>query len=709
MDEDLAARIHAAVVADGLTGQPHWREAYERCDGLTLEFTHLLSRGRRLRDVVGEQVLARVRDNRDVELAVIAPVSVAHRWGASLSTSAVGALAGTSDSELKAALTRLADEHLVAVDSGAVRGLHPLRSAALCAAVRDVPPPVLAGTVRSVAAHVDPDELAAFTARAIADRPALAVPVADALEDRMTGAPAHLGTTAAALAGLRLADFTATARRWVAVLEQHAVPVPLRPLAIDLGMIDSELLDAFDPRLVAAVEQIRLVRAASGSPLRDRLSDAVGESSVSALVHAAADVHDAASLLAPLAGTGLALGSAPPDAPLREAARTAPLAALAELIATGSHVSDPTARELLDTAGGQDAVVGRLLQDHPWLLGADVVDDGDGTVLRGRVLHVSDRHDHDPERSIKDLAALGLRLLPHVDRADLTTVMAGGVPYGYNGRDFAVSGLLRQYAEGASSVAWNRERSRYARSLVGAMSTTERLHAGLAVLEGTEVFLADFAGAWVTNRAVGQRLDSLNRKRAALLDQIQALVPEVAPQPVLAGTAEPDNALGRDPVHGAAQAIVRDLPARISDPAQYRPLAAFVASTIPKELRAAEHGPWALLGLDRPPRALAALTLLSEQLAAVLSERAFGDTPPAQVAKATRAMPRGKALARAAAMCTARARWRHAEALDALRARAAARGFRIDAVSRPEPDPHGATWPPVRTRRHRSRRCRRAR
>ncbi len=275
--------------------------------------------------------------------------------------------------------------------------------------------------------------------------------------------------------------------------------------------------------------------------------------------------------------------------------------------------------------------------------------------------------------------------------------MAGGVPYGFQGRDFAVSGLLGQYAEGASSAAWNRERSRYARSLVGPMSTTERLHAGLAVLEGTEVFLADFAEAWVTNRAVGQRLDSLNRKRAALLDQIQALVPEAAPQPVLAGTAEPDNALGRDPVHGAAQAIVRDLPARISDPAQYRPLAAFVASTIPKELRAAEHEPWALLGLDRPPRALAALTVLSEQLAAVLSERAFGDTPPAQVAKATRVMPRGKALARAAAMSTARAQRRHADALEALRARAAARGFRIDAVSRPEPNLHGATWPPART------------
>src|SRR5262249_41023250 len=73
LDEDLAARIHKGLLDSGATTQPHWREAYDNSDGLTLEFTHLLSRGRRLRDVIGDQVRDRVRDHRTVELAVIAP------------------------------------------------------------------------------------------------------------------------------------------------------------------------------------------------------------------------------------------------------------------------------------------------------------------------------------------------------------------------------------------------------------------------------------------------------------------------------------------------------------------------------------------------------------------------------------------------------------------------------------------------------------
>ncbi len=45
--------------------------------------------------------------------------------------------------ELKEALMRLADEHLVTIDEGVVRGLHPVRSAAPCDAVHEVPPPTM--------------------------------------------------------------------------------------------------------------------------------------------------------------------------------------------------------------------------------------------------------------------------------------------------------------------------------------------------------------------------------------------------------------------------------------------------------------------------------------------------------------------------------------------------------------------------------------
>jgi hypothetical protein len=401
LDEDLAARMHSALLESGQTAQPHWREAYGACDGLTLEFAHLLSRGRRLRDVVGGQVLARVREKRTVELAVLAPVSAAHRWGASLTASAVAALTGAADGELKASLARLADEHLVAVEDGVISGLHPLRSAALCVAVHAVPPPALSDTLRDVAAHVAARQLGPFVARAVSDEPRLAGAAVQSLEARVAGpaAAADIEVTAAALAGLRLADFASAARAWVAILDRHDVPAPLRPLAVDLGLIDGDALaDAFDARLAASVEDIRADGASRVSPLRDRLLSAVGAQRISALVHDENDLLSVAAILTPLAGTGLALAHAPPAAPINSALREATLANLAEVVATAREVSVAAAQSLVEAAGGEPAMLRRLMEDHPWLVGVEVVEDAAETVLRGRVLHVSDRLAPDPER-----------------------------------------------------------------------------------------------------------------------------------------------------------------------------------------------------------------------------------------------------------------------------------------------------------------------
>lgn len=695
LDEDLAARIHKGLLDSGVTTQPHWRETYERSDGLTLEFTHLLSQGRRLRDVIGDQVRDRVRDHRTVELAVIAPVSVAHRWGAALSVSRLKKVVSASAGEFKEALARLADEHLVAVDDGVVRGLHPLRSAALCDAVHEVPPPTMGDTVRDVIKRIGTDHILSFVARAIADDPGLAPVVVDSLGSRIDGSPGDPTTMAAALAGLRLADFTLTARRWVAILDKHDVAVPHRTLGLDLSMIDSELVDGLDPRLVAAIEEVRRDRASSMSALRDRLLTHIGVHALNGLVHQATRVSDVSALLSPLAGTGVVVVPPPSGAPLRSALREAPLAVVGELIASSGDVSPATGEAFLEAAGGSDTIIERLKRDHPWLLDLSVVDDGDDRVLRGRILHVADRHNPNPEKDIKALAALGLRCLPDVDRADLTTVLAGGVPLRVNDHEIAVSGLLRKYVHSDTEVAWNRERSRFARSLVASASTTERLAAGLAVLEESARFLADLTDAWVTNRGVGQRLDTLNRQRADLLRHIDALAPERASEPLAGPVDQPGGMLASDPVHGVAQGIVRNLASRLDNLSAS--VAAFAGDTIVKQLDDARREPWTLLGLDGPPPVLDRLATALHQFATVLVERALGDTTPGQIASVTRSTPRGKALGRATELASARAQRRYEKTLTALVAEAATRGLHLEVKTQPHPDPKVVTWPPMAT------------
>ena len=682
LDEHLAARIHKGLLESGATTQPHWRETYNQSDGLTLEFTHLLSQGRRLRDVIGDQVRDRVRNHRTAELAVIAPVSVAHRWGAALSVTRLAEVVSGSAGELKEALTRLADEHLVTVEDGVVRGLHPLRSTALCEAVHEVPPPTISGTVRDVIERISPHHLLSFVARAIAGEPSLAPAVVDSLANILDRTPGDLPLMSAALAGLRLADFTLTARRWVAILEKHEVPVPHRPLGLDLALLDTELVDGLDSRLVAAIEEIRGDRASRIPALRDQLLTRIGAHTLNGLVHQAGTIFDISALLSPLAGTGLVITSPPSGSPLRAALRDAALVDIGELIANARNVSPAAGEALLDAAGGSDTIIERLQQEHPWLLDLDIVDDGEDRVLRGRVLHVADHHNSDPEKSIKALATLGLRCLPDVARADLRTVLACGVPLRINDYEIAVSGLLSKYALSDSEVAWNRERSRFARSLVAATSTTERLTAGLAVLEGSADFLANLADAWVTNRGVGQRVEALNRQRTQLLGDIDALAPERASEPLASPADQPGGMLASDPVHSVAQGIIRNLASRLDEPSGYASLAAFAGDTIVKQLDDARHEPWELLGLDSPPPVLDRLAILLNQFATVLIERALGDTTSSQIALVSRSMPRGKALARAAELARARARRRYEETLTALVADAAARGLQLEAKSR---------------------------
>jgi hypothetical protein len=300
-----------------------------------------------------------------------------------------------------------------------------------------VPPPTLGDTVRDVIERIDTDHILSFVARAIAEDPRLAPVVVDSLGSRIDGSPGDLTTMAAALAGLRLADFVRTARRWVVILDKHDVPVPHRPLGLDLAMIDSELVDGLDPRLVSAIEEIRRDRASSTLALRDQLFTHIGVQALNDLVHQATRVSDVSALLSPLAGTGVVVVPPPSGAPLRSALRDA-LADIGELIASAANVSLATGEAFLEAAGGSDTIIERLKQDHPWLLDLSVVNDGDEHVLRGRILHVADRHNPNPERDIKALAALGLRCLPDVDRADLTTVLAGGVPLRVNDHEIAI-------------------------------------------------------------------------------------------------------------------------------------------------------------------------------------------------------------------------------------------------------------------------------
>lgn len=96
-------------------------------DALMLEFVHLATTSRNLADTLGEQCDVLLNDGPRAAADVLRLVVAADVSGAPIGTAELRSL-GLTDAELDRAVRHLEGEFVVRADSGALRGLHPLRS-----------------------------------------------------------------------------------------------------------------------------------------------------------------------------------------------------------------------------------------------------------------------------------------------------------------------------------------------------------------------------------------------------------------------------------------------------------------------------------------------------------------------------------------------------------------------------------------------------
>ena len=726
LDEDLAARIHGKLVTDGLTALPHWLEAFEASRGLTLEYTHLLTRGRRLDEVITDQVRTRVHEGRSIELALLALVCSADRWGVPLAFEQVRTLIGVPDTELKLALERLIREHMLVIDGETITGLHRLRSQAASVAAHRTPPPTLSSTLATLVSAVDAVALPTLIGRAARDEPSLCGHIAEQLHARTAGS--DTAAMAAALSAARLADHTLAARRIVDTLEKHSVPLPHQPLAIDLILLGQEVSSMLDlpllPQITAAVEEnVRAAQshgALTNTVLRGLLDRLEPDHIVSLL--GAANVQQAADLLDPLAGTGLTL-TVDAGSQLARALATATLPDLADLIEAATAVSLATGLAVLEATGGEHRIIELLTQSDWTVLHLAVVDvkeppeqgaegssdgaDGEPTTVRalkGTLMFVSDQVTPDARDRILCVAKLGLRCLPTVAMADLKTVLPGGALYAIGEFEPASSGLWRRYALGDRTIRWNRLRAGYTKSLIRSSSTTHRLAVGSSTLRDATQLLTELADIWI--RAKGGRAAParLIDRQQELIRRIQDLEPDIRGlgeggtaveqlEAKLAANAEMVQPL--DVLHTLAQGTVENIPGRLADASGYGSLAAFAKDTLRDKIGNAAVLPWPLLGLDEAPAYLAELDRLLVSIAAICAEIAWGDTAVEDIVASTRASRHRQAVHDAADFVTRRAYERLARHLDELELAAAAGGYRVTTHTLAASDEKATLWPPV--------------
>ena len=558
---------------------------------------------------------------------------------------------------------------------GRIGGLHRLRSTAICDAVHEHPPPVLADTIERVIPLVPTSQLHRFVATMLSNNPDARNVVIDAA----CGDSLEVDRVAAYLQGLRLADSRERALVWNEIAEQHAIPIAIRPMLFLFAvggtepptLLPAEVKEAWDDMV-----------AATGRTSRDDLITAVGLREVARLLASTNDIAKATQLLAVLAGVGSEFATAVSEAiaeqpTLVSALREAPLDALADCVAT-AHDADPSlARALVENIGGETAVIERIRSDNPWITRLEI-SEGDGRpVGLARLLHFPNDLQGDPDEQAHSLGRTLLRCLPRIRSVDVQCLLPGGNELSMAGYVRGVSRITRENDRSEPDAAWVQAQTRIAVALT-AEADTARLAAALPLLSEAADLVRQIGIATATKMRPAADFD---RRLGAL----RRSAPDLRPPRGVFQTGDtaileqrsPDLT---DPLYGLLGSIASNvIPRCRNERAGYRALAAHITDTvIGKELDGALSEPWQLVGINGHPPSLDNLRAALEDLHALVDELANTDADTDKIRRSALAGTSAQALRRAAATCRTATSRRQQRRHEGVQAACRATGLRTN-------------------------------
>ncbi|HEX8084555.1 MAG TPA: hypothetical protein VF529_09715 [Solirubrobacteraceae bacterium] len=643
LDESLAERLWQELRDAGDTDWNEWREAYESSNALLLEYGHLLTRGKRLDETVAQQVERRVVEGRADELGILAPVALANAYGAPVDVDRLLAAVELEPAAVKAALSRLADEHLVAERDGWLVGLHELRSQAITTAVHRVPPPTLGRTVEQAISMLHPPALHPFLTRLLLSG---AVPddiVVDATVGRLRAEP-DPEALAAVLHALRMAAFRRVTEGWRDILESEGVPLTNVAVVAHLALHggDTEIFPAPTQRA------IRRIRELPTDDLRGPFVDRLGDLA-SAIVGDIQTIDTAVLVLAALGESDREL-AVDPDG-LAGLAREASIRELRLLLEAAYGASPALAIGIVERLGGEEALLDRLEAELPWVRNARLARDEDGQIVASaEYAYVAASHQPDPHGAVVGIAEYLRALVPSCDVAACRALDATGAVAGFRDVSVAEKTIPRRSLPGQAEVAWNRARGRAAIAAVAARTDTEHAHVARDVIRQSEAVVRTAGDLWVRGRRPTKPL----RDQALALSKASS---EMRPAPIAIETAGPleegDLPLS-DPASFVADMIANNLIVRLFQPGSVAPL---LPQILEKVDELAEPGRWRLLA-EPPLEEVAQLRETLADLHAVVAEHARGDKATTVVLRhaaasglpAAAAAARGRAAARMAAV-----------------------------------------------------------
>ncbi|RIJ32767.1 ATP-binding protein [Henriciella mobilis] len=455
LDDVLARNLYEALQARGETSAPHWRTAFDEASGLVMEYLSLLTSGKRLAEVVGDQITRREEEGRADELALLRLAAFVNRNGGEVNAKRLATETGIDPSSAAKALVRLVDEHVIRERSpGVLGGLHDLRSQALDNRLHDELVYLRIDTLAPALRVVTSDTLSRFVDRLFAAESLLPSDlVLDALADLLRKADSAK-IWAEVFLGVGHASLERRARIMIEVAETHQIA---RGFLDVMSMFAAPSVDmnAFKGlgdlgKFKSAVEAFR---ARPAGDLRRELVDRLKTRPNTPQPKTVDEVLALVTAVSPMIGSQ----SLPVDIEFSQVDfGSAPILRVAEFMRALAAHDHSAALGLSEQLGGPAALGERLARERPWLLPVEFQEQEIGLVARCDRLLAGPLGEQDLNDVLVEVCDAMAGLFPNAVRCDCEAIMPNGGSMLIDGHVLASKTIPRSNLPAPSEAAWNR-------------------------------------------------------------------------------------------------------------------------------------------------------------------------------------------------------------------------------------------------------------
>ncbi|WP_417642669.1 hypothetical protein [Enterobacter kobei] len=478
VEDAVAERIWQQLSHQGQTTWAGWREPWAQSNGLLLEYTHILTRGERLEIVLGEQIDCRLREARDIELAILRITALAGAAGAMVDIDRLSEVLGLSQSELSRALRRLIDEHLISESrNGLLGGLHQLRSTAILSLCHKYPPPTLSHTIAETALVVHNMNLDNLTAYVIINYPEAKATLIKAIATRIEREcePTALVTV---LSGLGQAHIEMTLRGWIPKVQALGLESTQITGVVMFAVADADLSSDIFPERIK--DSMRVLQTRSSFDPRLALFDQLSSTAIRQII-STATVPNLRGLLGALLGIEIPADIRQIIAAARPCFDGLELMAIADLLGAARLV-DPEIALAWARSNMPERLIARIPLEIPWAGPVSVETVPEGRQLRSSIFHVAHSVQTDVHEDVVQFCTLLLGLDPTATMVAVDAVAPGGFLSGTPDYPLASKRIPRENLPPSALPEWNKRWRATAAGLVGTESYTDYLQRVLVLL-----------------------------------------------------------------------------------------------------------------------------------------------------------------------------------------------------------------------------------